>query len=30
MARIRRTAVQTLKFKIEKAEERVSKNKGCP
>lgn len=25
MARIRRTAVQTLKFKIEKAEERVSK-----
>ena len=29
MARIRRTAVQTLKFKIEKAEERVSKTRAA-
>ena len=29
MARIRRTAVQTLEFKIEKAEERVSKTRAA-
>lgn len=29
MARIRRTAVQTLEFKIEKAEERASKTRAA-
>lgn len=29
MARIRRTAVQTLEFKIEKVEERVSKTRAA-